>query len=289
MFGLLYNQTLTSMTTFTRLLFGIFLISVLSPKVSAQNFSGIATYKSSSSLQLTMDSAKVSAEDMKRIMDELKRKMQKEYTLAFTATESCWQQVESLNGGPAQASSNGMTVAISDNSADQILYKNLQNYKFEISNDLMGKLFLIKDSLEHYNWELTNETKKIGNYNCQKAVLNKIVKSFKFSSGMKEMEQYQDTIRSTVWFTSDIPVANGPDVYHGLPGLIMEVNTGNRVLICTKVILNPTEPVKIEKPTKGKVVTSEEYRAISEKKMEEMMKRYNGGDGENIIEIRTSG
>ncbi|UII22710.1 GLPGLI family protein [Fulvivirga ligni] len=277
------------MTTFTRLLFSIFLISFFSYKVSAQNFSGIATYTTSSSIHISMDSTQVPLEEITRIQNELKKKMQKEYTLVFNTTESSWKQVESLNSGPAKASGNGMELMIVDNSSDEVLYKNLPMKQFERGSDLMGKKFIVKDSLRNYNWVLTNETKTIGNYKCQKAISTRIVEAKKFSTGMTEMEVTQDTIKTVVWFTPDIPVAHGPQEYTGLPGLILEVNTGNRVVICTKVILNPTEPVKIERPTKGKVVTSEEYRAISEKKMEEMMKRYNGGDGENIIEIRTSG
>ncbi len=53
--------------------------------------------------------------------------------------------------------------------------------------------------------------------------------------------------------------------------------------------MNPSEKIKIEKPKKGKVVTPEEYVEISEKKMEEMMKRYSGGNDGEQIEIRIGG
>ena len=40
-----------------------------------------------------------------------------------------------------------------------------------------------------------------------------------------EMVTEEETI--TAWYTLDIPVNNGPSRYHGLPGLILEVNDGS--------------------------------------------------------------
>jgi GLPGLI family protein len=215
--------------------------------------------------------------------------VQKEYTLAFTTSESVWKQVESLNSGPASVSSNGMEVMVADGSGNSVLYKNIAKKQFEEGSDLMGKRFIVKGELTEYEWKLTGETKKIGNYNCQKAVNSRIVDAKKFSTGMKEMEVTKDTIVTTAWFTMDIPVSNGPEKYYGLPGLILEVQRGNKTIICTKIELNPSEKIKIEKPKKGKVVTPEEYVEISEKKMEEMMKRYSGGNDGEQIEIRIGG
>ncbi|UII27906.1 GLPGLI family protein [Fulvivirga maritima] len=277
------------MRNFIRSIFSVFVLVMIIDEAKAQSFTGIATYKTSGSIQISMDSTEMPPEQMKKIQDEFKRKMQKEYTLSFNTTESSWKQVESLNGGPAQVSGNGIEIMVAGNSAQEVLYKNLLKHEYERGEDLMGKRFIVKDSLKEYSWELTNETKKIGKYNCQKAISTRIVEAKKFSTGMKEMEITQDTIKTEVWFTPDIPVSHGPMQYVGLPGLILEVKTGSSVIICSKVILNPTEPVKIDKPTKGEIVNATEYKAISDKKLEEMMKRYNGGDGENVIEIRTSG
>jgi len=47
-------------------------------------------------------------------------------------------------------------------------------------------------------------------------------------------------------------------------------------MVCNKIVLNPSEKVVIEAPSKGEVVTNEEYRKIMQKKMEEMEKMYEG-------------
>ena len=95
-------------------------------------------------------------------------------------------------------------------------------------------------------------------------------------------------ITTTAWYTPDIPVSNGPADYHGLPGLILEINDGSQTLICTKIVLNPKEKVKIVEPTKGKKISQEKYDEIMEKKAQEMRERYQhdrAGDGHRV-EIR---
>jgi GLPGLI family protein len=95
----------------------------------------------------------------------------------------------------------------------------------------------------------------------------------------KQEKMLEDMQNVTVWYTPQIPVKQGPDVYHGLPGLILEINVGNTTILCSKVVLNPKEEVEIDKPEKGEVVTREEFAKITEKKTQEMMERYGRGRG----------
>ncbi len=214
--------------------------------------------------------------------------MDREYILTFNSMESSWKQVESLGGGPATASSGGMTMIVSSGGADRIMYKNLLDQSFEREEDLMGKEFLIKDVLEPFEWELGTETKKIGNYTAQKATYSKIVDSKQFSTGMTEMEVSKDTIQVVAWFTPEIQVSQGPENYFGLPGLILEVHSRGRVLICDKIELNPSaNPVKIERPKRGKLITQDEFKVLQDESINQMMNRYQGKPGEgNRIEIK---
>lgn len=254
----------------------------------AQGLTGRAYYKSSSAFRFEMDSSKMAPEQMAEIQAQLKKQMEREYVLSFTPIESNWKQVESLGGGPATASSGGMQIVINTGSQDRVLYKNVADQTFEQEQDVMGKEFLIKDGLEVAEWELSEETKKIGNYNAQKATYSRIIDSQRFSTGMTEMENVKDTIQVVAWFTPDIPVPHGPENFFGLPGLILEVQSSGRTLICEKIELNPSaEPVAIIRPKRGKEVTREEFRAIQEESMKQMMNRYQGkpGDG-NQFTIR---
>jgi len=274
---------------FISLLSSMILLLGLSTQVSiAQGLTGRAYYKSSSAFKFEMDSSKMAPEQMAEIQAQLKKQMEREYVLSFTPIESNWKQVESLGGGPATASSGGMTMVINTGSQDRILYKNIAEQAYEQEQDVMGKEFLIKDALEPAEWELTGETKKIGNYTAQKATYSRIIDSQRFSTGMTEMEKVKDTIQVVAWFTPDIPVPHGPENFFGLPGLILEIQNSGRTLICEKIELNPSaEPVAIVRPKRGKEVTREEFRTIQEESMKQMMNRYQGkpGDG-NQFTIR---
>jgi GLPGLI family protein len=96
-----------------------------------------------------------------------------------------------------------------------------------------------------YNWKITNERKKIGDYNCIKAV--------------KDCNSCD--LPDEVWFTTDIPVPFGPLGYSGLPGLIIEVKRNGSVLQLKKITYTK-EKVKINKPVKGKEITMDVYNEM---------------------------
>lgn len=272
-----------------KLLFTSVLLLAVSFSISmAQGLTGRAYYKSSSSFKFQMDSSRMAPEQMAEIQAQLKKQMEREYVLSFTPIESNWKQVESLGGGPATASSSGMQIVLNQGSPDRVLYKNIAEQTFEQEQDVMGNEFLIKDALEPAEWELTGETKKIGDYTAQKATYSRIIDSQRFSKEMTEMENVKDTIQVTAWFTPDIPVPHGPENFFGLPGLILEIQNSGRTLICEKIELNPSaEPIAIVRPKRGKEVTREEFRAIQEEGMKQMMNRYQGKPGEgNQFTIR---
>ena len=254
----------------------------------AQGFTGRAYYKSSSNFSIKMDSTRVAPEQMAQIQASLKKQMEQNYILSFNQTESTWKKEESLGGGPATASAGGAVFMVATSGEGSTLYKNIADQSFLEEQDMMGKAYLVKDMLEPVEWELSEETKKVGNYTVQKASYTRIVDSKRFSTGMTEMENVKDTLQVTVWFTPEIPVAHGPENFFGLPGLILEVQNQGRTLICEKIELNPSaDPVVIERPSKGKEITQAEFRTVQEEGMKQMMNRYQGkpGDG-NRMEIR---
>ena len=254
----------------------------------AQGFTGRAYYKSTSQFSIKMDSTKMAPEQIAQIQASLKKQMEQNYILSFNQTESTWKKEESLGGGPATASAGGAVFMVATSGEGSTLYKNIADQSFLEEQDMMGKSYLVKDMLEPVEWELSNETKKVGNYTVQKASYTRIVDSKRFSTGMTEMENVKDTLQVTVWFTPEIPVAHGPENFFGLPGLILEVQNQGRTLICEKIELNPSaDPVVIERPSKGKEITQVEFRTVQEEGMKQMMNRYQGKPGEgNRMEIR---
>jgi GLPGLI family protein len=55
---------------------------------------------------------------------------------------------------------------------------------------------------------------------------------------MDNLEMPKD-VTITAWYTPEIPVNQGPENYWGLPGLILEINDGKTVILCSKIVLNP--------------------------------------------------
>mgnify|MGYP000088382137 CR=1 FL=1 len=166
------------------------------------------------------------------------------------------------------------------------MYKNVKENRYTNKTETYGKLFLIKDTLSNRKWELVNETKNIGDYTCFKAVYKDTYNTQTFTEN-GEAEEITKDRTTTVWYTPQIPVNNGPEDFHGLPGLILEINDGKLTLVCSKIIMNPSEAIEIKEPKKGKVVSQEKFNEIMDKKTKEMMDRMQSRkkDGSNVIVI----
>lgn len=257
--------------------------------LNAQNFEGIATYQSARKMEgFAFKGNNMTPEMEEQMKQQMAKQFQREYELKFNLTESVWKEAESLDGGPATASAGGMVIQMSTTGGG-LTYKNTSEELFMQESDVFGKPFLVKDKLEPMEWELTQETKKIGNYTAYKAIYTDIregmTMSFNSENDENEMKTTMDTTRLEAWYTPEIPVSQGPTTYWGLPGLIMEINDGRMSYVCTKVVLNPEDGVKIKKPSKGKEVTREELRTITDEKTQEMMEKYKNGGGEVQIKI----
>ena len=271
-----------------------FMLSCLiSGSMFAQDFSGRATYKTHRKSSFELDSTTIAANPgIQEQMEAQMRKMfQKTFTLDFTKSESMYKEEQELDAPKGPSANSGVMVMVmgGDGSSD-ILYKNISQNRMAHKTELMGKVFLIKDNLEAYDWKLTGEAKNIGNYSCYKAVYEKEEEDIQIDMIDGEVKEEKVTRKRTLvaWYTPDVPISNGPSNYGGLPGLILEVNDGDQTIVCSEIILNPKEVKEIKEPTKGKVVTRKEFSKISLEKTKEMMNRYRSRDGKGI-EIKIGG
>lgn len=268
---------------------------MLSITLSAQGFSGKAIYKThrKSNIKIGGEGSNVTPEMQKELEERMKKMFQKTFILDFNRYESLYKEDVKLSSPAPQAGGNGvMVMSIGGGGGTDILYKNIKEDRYANKTDLMGKIFLVKDSLRKYDWKMTGETKNIGNYTCYKATYEREQESSSVTMVDGEMKESKkmETIVTTVWYTPDIPISNGPGDFWGLPGLILEVNDGRQTIVCSEIILNPKEKVTITEPTKGKKVNREKFGEISRKKSKEMIDRFRSrrGDG-NTMEIRIGG
>mgnify|MGYP001156002041 FL=1 len=264
------------------LLFAFVTITTFAQK----DFQGTAAYMSKTTMDMSRFGNR-SEQEKKQIMARMKNFLEKTYTLSFNRTESSFKEDVKLDapggsGGPRWGASNGQGS----------IYKNLKDREMIEDVEQFSKRFLIVEEMEQPKWELGTETKKIGQYTCYKATLTKVDTKIDWGSMFRRGRgQQKDTTKTedkkedikllqvTAWYTPQVPVSSGPEGYWGLPGLILELNAGRTTMLCTEIVLNPSEPVKIDKPSKGKKVNREEYNEIVRVKTEELKERFQNRRG----------
>ncbi|VXB93521.1 GLPGLI family protein [Flavobacterium sp. 9AF] len=261
-------------------------------KCIAQNIQGVAYYTSKTQLKdFNITSNDLTPEMKDQMMEKMKKAFEKSFVLNFNNFESIYEEEEKLDT-PSAASGAKIKMAFIGGNTTGKLYKNFKTNQYVKEDDILGKEFLIIDSLQKMNWKLIDEQKKIGNYTCYKAQLIipiseeeiKQYQEFKRkkeagNTSLFEMKEPKDKIVEA-WYTLEIPLSNGPGKYWGLPGLILELHEFDTVFLCTKMVLNPKEKIKIVLPKNGKKVSQKEFDVIQDKKMESL-KNENGA-----IEIR---
>lgn len=271
----------------------------------AQDFQGKATYQSKTSSDISLEGRQLSEEQKRRIEQRLKSSLEKSYELVFDRTASLYSEEEKLDAPSTQSGRGGFRINFAD-IGEGIFYKNIQQKVYVNQKELFGKNFLIQDSLTPLEWKLGSETKTIGKYTCYKATA--IVK---IDTAMQRLQSFgrnrrggpnrsqtettqQDSTESstnlarrvaqkersvTAWYTPQIPVSQGPGMYWGLPGLILEINDGRTTILCNKITLNPEDKMVLEAPTKGKEVSQAEYNKMLSKKMTEMRESFRNERG----------
>lgn len=287
------------------------LVLIITSSVFAQeDFQGQATYMSKTTMDMdNFGGRELSPERKKMIMERMKTMLEKTFILDFNKTESTYKEDEALEapGGGRGFMMGGMAAGT--------IYKNVKENLLLHDQEFFGKQFLIKDSLVKLDWKMSGESKQIGKYTAFKATATKKVDAADWTNmrrrgnekdkkedDKKEVAEVKkdstktdapkdpfedieipEEIEVTAWYTMDIPVNSGPGEYWGLPGLILEVNAGRTTILCSKIVMNPSDKNEIKKPSKGKEVSMEEYQDTVKKKMEEMreMFRSRGGRGRN--------
>jgi GLPGLI family protein len=277
----------------------------------AQEFQGMAIYESKTStsdFKTRMQGNKDMTPDMQKMIEERMKKMfEKTFILNFDKSASIYKEEEKLDA-PGQGGG-GMRMMASMTGGGGTFYKNVRDKSYTVDKDFMGKEFLVKDSLPNLKWKMEAETRVIGGYNCFKATAvrpasktdfrnfrpkreetatAKPADATKKTSFMDEMDMPKE-ITITAWYTPEIPVNQGPENYWGLPGLILEVNDGKTVILCSKVVLNSKVKAEIKAPTKGKVISQKEFDETVIKKMEEFREMNQGRGGNGGMHMRIGG
>lgn len=285
-----------------------------------KDFQGMAVYESKTStaeFAKNFDGNKDMTPEMKtQIMERMKKMFEKTFVLNFDKSASIYKEEEKLDA-PGQGGGGRMMASFMGGGGTY--FKNVKEKQYTVDKEVFGKEFLIKDSLPNLKWVLSDESKKIGDYTCFKATAVKEASKTDFRNFRRKKEEPKKEteegkveekatsekkeekktnffaeidmpkeVTVTAWYCPEIPVNQGPDEYWGLPGLIMEVNDGKTVIMCSKLVLNVKEKIEIKAPTGGDKVTQKEYDDIMIKKMKEMSEMGGGPGSRGGMQMRMS-
>ncbi len=114
-----------------------------------------------------------------------------------------------------------------------------------------GEINPIKEqNLTIYDWEIKDKTQKISGYNCKLATLTD-------DKGVKVV----------AWYTDQIPINDGPSRFSGLPGLILQLQYGEKFFYTATSIKKENDNIIIPKP-EGNFMKPKEF----DEYMSEMLK-----------------
>lgn len=103
--------------------------------------------------------------------------------------------------------------------------------------------FFISD-FKQLDWEISTETAKIGEYNCQKAQVEYGGRNW------------------TACFTKDIPISEGPYLFNGLPGLIIQIKDDTSDYDFKLTQLRKNNNNSLYEVNGGKQITWKQYNSL---------------------------
>lgn len=89
------------------------------------------------------------------------------------------------------------------------VFKRQNSAQVSFTEKIVKDNYRYKQDIHDLNWEILSETKEVAGFGAQKAKAS-------FSG-----RDY------TAWFTTEIPISEGPYKFRGLPGLILEISDNN--------------------------------------------------------------
>jgi GLPGLI family protein len=164
------------------------------------------------------------------------------YELKFNSSFSSFTQIETLDS--EQYDENLLLSAKS-------VYATKYSYFIDSTNkELITKTddILLKSDAIASGWKISTETKMIDTYLCYKAI-------YTYEFVTRDNKTKTKTI--TAWFAPSLPFPYGPIEFHGLPGLILELNKDYTTYLAKKIVLLDEER-EIDFP-KGKIIPKDDY------------------------------
>lgn len=208
----------------------------------------------------------------RRITDENMKNMVPEFVVSkaelnFSGDESTYQNVKEEGDVRDQAGGemgNGNRIIMKMGGDDACTYRNYATGLVTEQRQMGPRKYLIEDSLHRIAWKMNEDTMTIHGFLCRKAAATN--------------PQGKPMI---AWYTEDIPVSCGPEIFGGLPGLILSLDINDAEVRYTAITVTPGDAAKetVHAPREGKKITRKEFQHMMEE-------QYGVKPGEGGVQVR---
>ena len=222
----------------------IFMLLLLSITAFGQHtYQGKIEYERKTNLKRVIDDMDDdNREWIDRVRDKIPKHNIRYYDLNFTTKHSMYT--------PGREPEKPVNFWVGRSPANENeVYTDYTASKVTAKKQIYEEKFLVKDSARKIEWKVMDEIRMIANYKCRKAV-----------------GRICDSVYVIAFYTDDIMVSGGPEMFGGLPGMILQIAVPrlHTTWIATKVDVQPDVDA-IKMPKKGKEVTQKEmFTKLSE-------------------------
>ncbi|MBA5630429.1 GLPGLI family protein [Moheibacter lacus] len=213
-------------------------------------------------LQIRVEGAGVDMNEIKRNVAQ-KMKEPAFYSLILNKNESEFKHIERISNDQTD----GFAINLAVRSNEGVLYKDFQNNFSLKEMSFLNSNYLVKDSIKKFDWKISKDSKELLGYEVRKA------------------EVEIDSITTAVaWYAPKLNFKNGPDVYDGLPGLILEIqinkenpHSGLSTRSYSAISVTVDEKNKISLPKKGKEISKTAFEEMRKEQMEKRKSMFADG------------
>lgn len=146
-------------------------------------------------------------------------------------------------------------------SFNEKIYTDFENYSIIFIRNLLDRNFTVKRSFHEFNWKINDSVKTILGLKARNA------------KGAYYDPISDKKIEVDVWFTPSIPLSAGPDIFMGLPGLIVEIHLKKAIISVSTIEENIETDIKSLKS--NNVLTQEEFENMILKLNSKILKDFN--------------
>jgi len=149
---------------------------------------------------LLLDNKNIKKENLQKSLNDFKSANSQFNTASFSLT---FDKTKSLYQPELIDKKSFLSGAAFDN----IVFNEFEKNQFSAQKNLFGEALSVRDTLGKIKWRLTDEVREIAGFHCRRANAS-----------------LADSVYVVAFYTDQIPVKSGPEMFQGLPGMILSVS-----------------------------------------------------------------